>query len=86
MEEAIASGACDLIGLARPAAAVPRLPKELILNSEIEDEEARVWLRPVELPWLMKRLPLRNLAAGAETVSIVSNYCTISRNVWDGWS
>jgi 2,4-dienoyl-CoA reductase-like NADH-dependent reductase (Old Yellow Enzyme family) len=75
MEEAIATGACDLIGLARPAAAVPRLPKEVMLNGKVEDSEAQIWLKPIALPAIAKMLPLKNLSAGNETVRIVP--CTI---------
>jgi 2,4-dienoyl-CoA reductase-like NADH-dependent reductase (Old Yellow Enzyme family) len=71
MEEAVATGACDLIGLARPAAAVPRLPKEVILNEKVEDSEAQIWLKPVELPAIAKVLPLKNLSASNETVRVV---------------
>jgi 2,4-dienoyl-CoA reductase-like NADH-dependent reductase (Old Yellow Enzyme family) len=70
MEEAITTGACDLIGLARPAAAVPRLPKEVILNEKVEDSDAQIWLKPIELPTIMKMLPLKNLSAGNETVCV----------------
>ncbi len=70
MEEAVRSGACDLIGLARPAAAVPLLPKEVLLNDKLEDSEAQIWLKPVALPGIAKMLPLKNLSAGNETVRI----------------
>jgi hypothetical protein len=68
METAVQSGACDLIGLARPAAAVPRLPKEVLLNDKVEDSEAQIWLKPIALPVIAKWLPLKNLSAGNETV------------------
>lgn len=71
MEEAVATGACDLIGLARPAAAVPRLPKEVMLNEKVEDSKAQIWLKPIELPAIAKILPLKNLSAGNETVRVV---------------
>lgn len=72
MEDAIASGACDLIGLARPAAVVPCLPKDVILNEEVEDSEAQIWLKPIPLPAILKMLPLKGLSAGIETVRISS--------------
>jgi 2,4-dienoyl-CoA reductase-like NADH-dependent reductase (Old Yellow Enzyme family) len=72
MEDAIATGACDLIGLARPAAAVPRLPKEVILNEGVEDSEAQIWLKPIAMPAVLKMLPLKNLTAGNETVCVSS--------------
>jgi 2,4-dienoyl-CoA reductase-like NADH-dependent reductase (Old Yellow Enzyme family) len=72
MEDAVMTGACDLIGLARPAAAAPRLPKEVILNEKVEDSEARIWLKPVAIPAVLKMLPLKNLTAGNETVCVSS--------------
>jgi len=71
MEEAVATGACDLIGLARPAAAVPRLPKEVMLNEKVEDSKAQIWLKPIELPAIAKILPLKNLSASNETVRVI---------------
>ena len=71
MEEAVATGACDLIGLARPAAVVPRLPKEVMLNEKVEDSKAQIWLKPIELPAIAKILPLKNLSASNETVRVI---------------
>ena len=39
-----------MIGLARPAAILPRLPKEIILNEQIKDGDASVKLKSVTLP------------------------------------
>lgn len=72
MEDAVTTGACDLIGLARPAAVVPRLPKEVILNENVEDSEAQIWLKPIAMPAFLKMLPLKNLTAGNETVCVSS--------------
>jgi len=72
MEAALQSGGCDLIGLARPAAVLPRLPKEIILNESIKDEDAKVTLKPVKLPklyiYLKWLLPVRSLGAGYTSV------------------
>lgn len=72
MEAALESGGCDLIGLARPAAVLPRLPKEIILNENIKDEDASVRLKPVFLPkvysylnWLM---PVKIMGGGYTSV------------------
>ena len=72
MESALQSGGCDLIGLARPAAVLPRLPKEIILNESIKDEDAKVTLKLVKLPklysYLNWLLPVRSLGAGYTSV------------------
>lgn len=68
MEAALKSGACDLIGIARPAAVLPRLPKEIIFNiKEVPDQEARVTLAPLEVPFITSALPIRPLRGGHQT-------------------
>jgi 2,4-dienoyl-CoA reductase-like NADH-dependent reductase (Old Yellow Enzyme family) len=68
MEEALTSGACDLIGIARPAAVVPKLPKEIILNTtEMSDEEAHVALAPLRIPFSVQIVPIKQVGAGYQT-------------------
>jgi 2,4-dienoyl-CoA reductase-like NADH-dependent reductase (Old Yellow Enzyme family) len=68
MEEALTSGACDLIGIARPAAVVPKLPKEIILNTtEMSDEEAHVALAPLRIPFRVQIVPIKQVGAGYQT-------------------
>jgi 2,4-dienoyl-CoA reductase-like NADH-dependent reductase (Old Yellow Enzyme family) len=66
MEAALASGACDIIGIGRPAAVVPKLPKLVLLNKEVSDADANLHLKRVEMGWLMSKVPIRALGAGAE--------------------
>jgi hypothetical protein len=40
MADAVASGACDLIGLGRTDAFEPDIPKHLLLNTDLTDDEA----------------------------------------------
>jgi 2,4-dienoyl-CoA reductase-like NADH-dependent reductase (Old Yellow Enzyme family) len=72
MEAALQSGGCDLIGIARPATVLPKLPKEIILNEDIKDEDARVSLKPVRLPklygYLNWLLPVKSMGAGYTSV------------------
>jgi 2,4-dienoyl-CoA reductase-like NADH-dependent reductase (Old Yellow Enzyme family) len=68
MEAALNSGACDLIGIARPAAVLPSLPKDIILNTEkLPAEEAEVSLAPLRLPWLFRHLLAKQVGAGFQT-------------------
>jgi len=68
MEAALVSGACDLVGIGRPAAVKPRLPKEIILNTtDVTVEKAHVILRPVKVPFFIKHFPLKVVGAGANT-------------------
>lgn len=69
MIAALESNACDLIGLARPAAAFPHLPKDLLLNEEVEDADAVVDLVKVKAGWLVSKIPIKALNAGIDTVS-----------------
>ena len=68
MEAALQSGGCDMIGLARPAAVLPRLPREIILNESIKDVDATVSLKPVILPkfysYLHWLLPVKIMGGG----------------------
>lgn len=69
MEEAIRTGDSDLVGLGRPAAAFPNLPKDLILNKAgVSDEMARVGLQPVEKGFLISKVPIKAIGAGVESM------------------
>lgn len=69
MEEAIRMEDCDLIGLGRPAAAFPTLPKDLILNKAgVSDEMARVDLQPVKKGVLISKVPIKAIGAGMESM------------------
>jgi 2,4-dienoyl-CoA reductase-like NADH-dependent reductase (Old Yellow Enzyme family) len=49
MEDALREGGCDIVGIARPATILPRLPKEILFNEkEVSDEEVSLWLKPVQ--------------------------------------
>jgi 2,4-dienoyl-CoA reductase-like NADH-dependent reductase (Old Yellow Enzyme family) len=67
MEAALKSGACDIIGIARPASVIPLLPKEIILNEEVEDEDASVRLEALVLPGWVKWSPIRAVGAGMQS-------------------
>jgi 2,4-dienoyl-CoA reductase-like NADH-dependent reductase (Old Yellow Enzyme family) len=72
MAAALNSGACDLIGLGRPAIANPSFPKE-ILDKDVPEEKAQLFLNDVRRPWLAKYVPA--LGAGAESVSVSPELC-----------
>ncbi|KAK2764347.1 hypothetical protein FQN54_009040 [Arachnomyces sp. PD_36] len=67
MEAAISNGSCDLIGIARPAAINPKVPK-LILDKDVPAEEVNLHLNKLQAPFLLRVLGVRLLTAGAETV------------------
>lgn len=69
MESALREDACDIIGLGRPAALNPSLPKNLIFNKEIKDEDAKAFTRKAPDLLLAKLLGVKVMAGGAESVS-----------------
>ncbi|KAJ5387012.1 Aldolase-type TIM barrel [Penicillium cosmopolitanum] len=63
---AIEDGACDLVGIGRPAAVEPAFPL-LLLDESVKDEKAVLPLIKVPPPWYAKFLPRNLIGAGAET-------------------
>jgi hypothetical protein len=69
METAVSSGDYDLCGLTRPAILNPTLPQSVIFNSEIKDEDATLYTKPIDTPWYLNYLGMRSIGAGVENVS-----------------
>lgn len=67
-EAAINDGACDLVGMARPAAVDPKFPL-LLLDESVPDERAVLPLEKAPVPWYASWLPRNLIGAGAESVS-----------------
>lgn len=68
MEAAVADGGCDMVGIGRPAITNPRLPSNVIFNKELSDDDARLYLKKVQVPWIAKMISPA-VGAGAESVS-----------------
>ncbi|CEJ94159.1 hypothetical protein VHEMI09708 [[Torrubiella] hemipterigena] len=68
LEAAVKSGACDLAGIARPAVVDPKLPKTVVFNASIADEDARLATKSFSASWLAWGLGIKALAGGTETV------------------
>lgn len=68
MQEAIESGACDLIGIGRPATVMPHLPKDIILNDSLPEEKAHIKLTPTKKPWWLSLIPVTIIGAGWDTI------------------
>jgi 2,4-dienoyl-CoA reductase-like NADH-dependent reductase (Old Yellow Enzyme family) len=68
MEAALQSSACDMIGIGRPAAVLPGLPKEIILNEAVQDENASVVLERLPVPWLARAVPIKQIGAGWQSL------------------
>lgn len=67
--KALEDGACDAVGIGRPAVKFPDLPEKVVFNDGLRDEEARFDVEPAPpVPsWITNRI--RSVGAGAETVS-----------------
>jgi len=64
MADAINSKACDLIGLGRTAVLEPDIPKRLLLNTDLADEEALARPHIVKGQWLSNLIPVKVVGSG----------------------
>lgn len=67
MAAAVSGGVCDLVGIARPAALEPHLPKDKILNIGVADGDAAVVPTVIQGGEIYRKIPLIGL--GTESVS-----------------
>ncbi|RAL15083.1 NADH:flavin oxidoreductase/NADH oxidase family protein [Aspergillus homomorphus CBS 101889] len=65
-ESAVQQNVCDIVGLGRPAAIDPNLPK-VFLDEGLEEEKARLVLGRVPVPALARLLPFKGVGAGLES-------------------
>ncbi|KAE8376957.1 hypothetical protein BDV26DRAFT_305206 [Aspergillus bertholletiae] len=66
IQAALKGGACDIVGIGRPAVVCPNFP-ELVMDDKYTDDEARVVLGKVPTPLWARILQIRVLGGGAET-------------------
>lgn len=64
MADAVDTGACQLIGLGRTAVLQPSLPKDILLNPAIPDDEALAMPHEVRGMWLADLMPSKIVGAG----------------------
>lgn len=69
MEAAVAEGGCDFVGIGRPAVLNPSLPNNIVFNKEVKDEDASLYVKKVQVPWIAKVIA-PGVGAGAESVSL----------------
>jgi len=63
MADAIDSGVCSLIGLGRSVVLQPDLPKALLLNPSIPDDEAFAQSHIVKGQWFANMIPVKVVGA-----------------------
>ena len=64
MADAIESGLCQMIGLGRSAVLQPSLPREILLNPEIPDDEALAMSHQIRGLWLGRIVPAKVVGSG----------------------
>jgi 2,4-dienoyl-CoA reductase-like NADH-dependent reductase (Old Yellow Enzyme family) len=69
IKEALASGSCELVGLARPAVLKPTAPRDVLLNQDVVDDDAELHVDYVDTPWVWKKLGVNVVGGGTVTVS-----------------
>ncbi|ETS73554.1 hypothetical protein PFICI_14500 [Pestalotiopsis fici W106-1] len=67
LEAALRDGGCDLVGLGRPACVKPLLPKEVILNKEVKDEDAVFHVKRIQPPWIATKLGIKIIGAAGDS-------------------
>jgi len=73
MEVAVASGACDMVGIGRPAVLNPLLPHTIVFNPEVKDEDAKLYVKKLKVPWLLKFIGVKAIGAGVD--GVCTTYC-----------
>ncbi|PWY94779.1 FMN-linked oxidoreductase [Aspergillus sclerotioniger CBS 115572] len=66
MEAAVKEASCDLVGLARPSVMDPLLPRTVLLNRQVSEEDAMVEVKRVPGSPLAKRLGVKLIGVGPE--------------------
>lgn len=74
MEAALKGGACDLVGLGRPAVMNPSLPNNVLLNPEVNEADARLYTKPITPSRIAQLFKLSSVTGGAETVRAIPVY------------
>ncbi|KAM3437057.1 hypothetical protein MY4824_003958 [Beauveria thailandica] len=73
MENAVSGDACDMVGIGRPAILEPGLPKNVVFNYQIPDDEARLKTKSFHRPWLAAAIGVKGLGGGQETVGALNS-------------
>ncbi|KAK4235308.1 NADPH dehydrogenase [Achaetomium macrosporum] len=68
MEKAVADDDCDMVGLGRPAVLNPTLPRSVLFNPEIKDQDAVLYRKKNAAPWIIKKLGITAVGAGMDSI------------------
>lgn len=64
MADAIEAGVCDMIGLGRAAVLQPELPRAVLLNKTIADDDAVAISHQVRGLWFAQWFPVKVVGSG----------------------
>ncbi|KAF7546389.1 hypothetical protein G7Z17_g8464 [Cylindrodendrum hubeiense] len=85
IEETIAGGDSDMVGLARPAIVNPLLPKTTVLSPkttgfgpEINDGDVTLYAKKTEAPWILKQIGIRAVEVHMDNAWYVEQLKTLS--------
>ncbi|KAM0242908.1 hypothetical protein ACHAP5_007091 [Fusarium lateritium] len=78
IETALATGASDMVGIARPAAVDPCLPTSTIMNHEVDDKDATFHHPKVEAPWIMRQVGVTALNVHMDNAWYLSHVSKMS--------
>ncbi|KAH6880023.1 NADH:flavin oxidoreductase/NADH oxidase [Thelonectria olida] len=67
IDAAIVNGGCEMAGIARPSVLNPKLPKNVVLNPETQDQDARLYARRIRQTWFARFVGAQAIGASAET-------------------
>lgn len=74
MVEAVQGGGCDMVGIGRPAVLDPALPKKVLLNPAVSNEDSRLVTRSVAPSRLANWTGIKAVGSGAESVSLSASF------------
>ncbi|KAH8705253.1 FMN binding oxidoreductase [Talaromyces proteolyticus] len=66
--KAIEDGGCDMAGLGRPAVLNPTLPKDILFNPNVSEENSRLVTKTIPPSWIARFTGIKSLGSGAETM------------------
>ena len=64
MEAAVVEGSCDLVGLAPPVVLNSMLPREILLNSDVLEQEAIPYAKKIEAWSFAKYIGIKAISVG----------------------
>ncbi|ETS03595.1 FMN-linked oxidoreductase [Trichoderma reesei RUT C-30] len=81
IEKAVTNGACSMVGIARPAAVNPLLPKTVMFNHEVKDSDATLYSPKIEAPWLIRQMGITALSVHMDNAWYLGHLKNMSKTL-----